>query len=129
MKEVFELYCDDWRKSATKIIIEIDLEYNYGINFLIETDGFKGAGPLYLLKEDIPLYLDQLETMNRTLKGGCRITDADTGEFFIDASFKEGQLVLTGLISNYSQKLTFQCNVDQTILNPIILILKKLNKR
>lgn len=127
MKEIFNLYCDEFCDNCTKIIVEIDPEYDYFINFIIETDGFKGHGPIYLFENDVPVYIDKIESMYQTLKGKCRIQDTESEDSFVEFEFKERKLFFTGLISNYFQKLIFECEVDQTILNSLLLVLKKIN--
>lgn len=88
--------------------------------------GYSAAGYFSLL--DTSKYCKQLQRMYETLSGECVIEDCDWDDgnklkFYFDGR----QLKIDGKITDTTQTLTFSCYVDQTILLPLITLLKAYN--
>lgn len=126
MKDNIELYYRNWNRNYTTLNAEIDSDYGCVINLIVETAGYKGHGPIYLIKKDIPLYINKINDMYQKLEGSCRIMDNESDNSFIEFAFIEKRLIVSGLISDSQNILQFEFDADQTVLNTMLLILKKL---
>ena len=89
-KEICELFDTENTKFYTEIC-----EYDGGkaINFLIESNGYKGHGPYHLLKDDVEKYVSQLNKMSETFCGECSINDTESVNS-IKIFFKGRELLL-----------------------------------
>ena len=85
---------------------------------------FSGTGMFYLSEEELKDYTDKLDFMNTSLKGNCTIKDNESTNY-CRIFFEERALWIEGLFSLYGDEtLTFKVEADQTILEPIIKLLK-----
>ena len=70
-KEKYELFKTD----RVEFVAEI-YKYENCLNFLIESNGFKGHGAYYFV--DVKNYINQLTQMLNTLNGECCIFDTES---------------------------------------------------
>ena len=119
-KEKYELFKTD----RVEFVAEI-YKYENCLNFLIESNGFKGHGAYYFV--DVKNYINQLTQMLNTLSGECCIFDTESTNK-IKLFFKNIALFVKGTIGDYeTHLLSFSFRADQTLLGLLITALKKLS--
>lgn len=118
--EKIELYFSN----EAKLYAEANSDYEKMINFFVESYGYKGYGYIYLDDGKIKKYISELIQMSKLLTGECRITDNESLSF-INLSFKEDGLNVNGRLGDYvDHTLFFEFKADQTIINPLVNLLK-----
>lgn len=128
MRDLIEVYYRDWSEYPAKLMIEVDSECKNCIYLIVEVAKFKGEGCIYMTDDQIRLYGTQLIQMDQTFEGTCRINDSELEEAFIEFSFKDGKLMINGLVSDYINKLMFKFDADHTVLKELLSIIKKLGQ-
>lgn len=118
--EKIELYFSN----EAKLFAEANSDYEKMINFFVESYGYKGYGPIYLDDAKIKKYISDLIQMNELLVGECCMNDNESLSF-IKLSFKEDGLSVNGRLGDYvDHTLFFEFKADQTIINPLVNLLK-----
>ena len=130
MIESKELFSNVEFLNYSRLTVEIDDDYPGGLFFIVEIGDFKGRAciEIYTL-EHAQAYLNQLNIMNQSLTGKCSFVDEEAGYSKIDFEFKGTDIIVSGCLADISDtyKLIFdEFKVDQTILNGLISVMKKI---
>ena len=122
MEEYTELY----NNGLFKLYGQFERPIGYSrLTLKVDKKDFVGTGMFYLGEEDIVVLLNELEAMNNRLSGECIIRDHESANF-CHLFFEGRQLSIRGHLTLYSAEcLTFEDQVDQTVLLPLIQLLRK----
>ena len=119
MEQYTELY------KGEKLKLYGQKEYIYGsiITIKIYLSDFSGLGMFYVNDDDLVTYLDKLDYMNKKLSGECIIKDNESTNY-CHIYFEERNLYIDGSFTYNDETLKFKAIADQTVLEPIINLLK-----
>ena len=120
MEEFIELYSGE----TLKLLGRKENMYGPILTLKIYLHDFSGTGMFYLSEDDLKVYIDNIDFMNTKLKGNCIIKDNESTNY-CRIFFEERAFWIEGSFSLYGDEtLTFKVEADQTILEPIIKLLK-----
>ena len=97
------------------------------IYFTVESNKYKGHGPIYLDKIELQSAIKCLSGMVETLDGEFVLQDVESLEYYIKINVSDGEVMVEGSIGDYNQhRLWFGFIADQTLLSLLLKVLKKI---
>lgn len=121
--ELSEQYIELYRSNEMQLKAYSYVEVLKEIVFKVALGDYSGKCTFTLSNEQVLEYKRKLQTMYDTLNGECCIEDCDFGNT-LKLFFNERTLLIEGYFYNGVQSLRFSSNVDQTIIPPLITLLK-----
>ena len=91
--------------------------------FKVNIGDYAGKCTFSFSNEQVDVFKKVLQTMYETLEGECIMEDCDFGNK-LRLFFKARALLIEGNFFNGVHRLTFRGRVDQTIIPPLISLLK-----
>ena len=115
-KEKYELYIN----KNVEFHAELDQTCGAMIYFTVESNKYKGHGPIYLDKIE-------LQSAIKCLSGMVETLDVESLEYYIKINVSDGEVMVEGSIGDYNQhRLWFGFIADQTLLSLLLKVLKKI---
>lgn len=119
----YELYAND----TDMLQIQLNDDLSGAVCFYVQSNGYTGYGPIYLTEQSRMDVIAQLTIMQDSLTGTVVLKDAESVDYFFELKFVGRDLFASGCIGDYNfYRLQFRCQVDQTILQRLLSVMKKL---
>ena len=121
--EKYELFV----KENVKFEAELRQDCGTMINFIVESNGYAGHGPIYLNIEKVKEAITILSNMLNSSKGKIDLQDIESADYYITMNFLGPSLRIEGCIGDYNEhRLYFGFIADQTVLKLFLEVLKNM---
>ena len=104
-------------------------EDSRALELIVESNGYKGHGPIYLDNVSLQNANLTLSEMIKNLRGEIILKDSESNLYYLKIYFEKQHLIVNGMIGDYCRhSLQFEFNADQTVLGLLQVVIKKMLK-